>query len=174
MSNNKVSNRRVLYQASTNIQQLVKLGKPGIKSVPHRWDDTLKFLEQFVPKFKVTQVLWKLPLEGWWKCNSDGATRCNPNRISYAFCVKNAIGDLVFARNKEMKDATNIELEAMTLLEAVKYCLSQHMYSFILETDSLLMKNILDRKWRPPWNIIFVVEGLLDIMTMLKLKFCIL
>ncbi|XP_060200889.1 uncharacterized protein LOC132629179 [Lycium barbarum] len=120
---NKVSFSRVIYQASTNIQHLVRLRKPGIRIIPHRW---LDILEQFVPKLQVTKVWWYLPPEGWWKCNTDGATRGNPGRSSFAFCVRNHTGDLVFARAKEMEDATNTESEAMALLEAAKYCISQH------------------------------------------------
>ncbi|XP_060190742.1 uncharacterized protein LOC132620026 [Lycium barbarum] len=57
----KVSTSRVIYQASTDVQQLVRSRKPGIKTIPHRWHDILKILEQFVPKLQVTKVMWKFP-----------------------------------------------------------------------------------------------------------------
>ncbi|XP_059295437.1 uncharacterized protein LOC132048767 [Lycium ferocissimum] len=143
---NKVSNARVLYQASADIQKLVKIRKPGIKNVPLKWPDILRILEQFKPKLQVTQV---------WG---------NPGRSSYAFCVRDSLGDLVYARAKEIGEATNTESEAIALLEAAKFYLSKHMYSFILETDSMMMKKIVDREWRPPWNIAYVVEELLEII----------
>ncbi|XP_060200474.1 uncharacterized protein LOC132628729 [Lycium barbarum] len=160
----KVSTSRVIYQASTDVQQLVRSRKPGIKTVPQKWHDILKILEHFVPTLQVTKVMWKFPSEGIWKCNTDGATRGNPGTSSFAFCVRNSSGDLIHAEARRMGEGTNTESEAQALLQAARYCLSTHVYSFILETDSLLLKNILDREWKPPWNIAFEVEELLDIM----------
>ncbi|XP_060182538.1 uncharacterized protein LOC132612249 [Lycium barbarum] len=155
---NKVSISRVIYQASTNTQQFVRLRKPCIKNVPHRWPEILRILENYVPRLQVTKVWWKLPVEGCLKCNTDGATRGNQGRSSYAFCVRDATGNLVYAKAKEMEDNTNTESEAMAFLEAARYCISQQVYSFILETDSLLLKNILERG--KMGNMVFLVETL--------------
>ncbi|XP_060216659.1 uncharacterized protein LOC132644117 [Lycium barbarum] len=92
---------------------------------------------------KVTNDLWEFPPAEWLKCNTDRATRGNPGRSSYAYCVRNATGDLLHAQAKEMEESTNTESEAQAFLQAARYCLSIHVYSFILETDSLLLKNIL-------------------------------
>ncbi|XP_060177980.1 uncharacterized protein LOC132607916 [Lycium barbarum] len=118
---NKVTDERVIYQASTLIQQLVKLRKPCIQKVPHRWPEILHILESFVPKLKVTKVVWSFPMESAWKCNADGATRGNPGRSSFAFCVRDHKGDLVHAFAKEMEESTNTELEARALLKAARY-----------------------------------------------------
>ncbi|XP_060212032.1 uncharacterized protein LOC132639607 [Lycium barbarum] len=39
-------------------------------------------------------VKWDFPKPGWYKCNSDGASRGNPRPSSMAFCIRNAVGDL--------------------------------------------------------------------------------
>ncbi|XP_060211977.1 uncharacterized protein LOC132639556 [Lycium barbarum] len=124
---NKVSTSRVIYQASSNIQRLVKLRKPGIRSVPHRWLEMLKILENFVPKLQITKVLWTLPAAGIWKCNTDGATKGNPDRSAYAFCVRNSDGDLVYARDKDIEETTNTVSETMALLGAARFCLEKHV-----------------------------------------------
>ncbi|XP_060181602.1 uncharacterized protein LOC132611207 [Lycium barbarum] len=123
-------------------------------------------ISKIIYQVSITQVIWNFPNDGTWKCNIDGATRGNPGRSSFAFCVRNSNRDLIHAHAKEMGDETitNTDSEALALLEAARYCLSQHFYSFILEIDSLLMNNILDRQWKPPWNIAFVVEETLDII----------
>ncbi|MCD9560067.1 hypothetical protein HAX54_018500, partial [Datura stramonium] len=69
-----------------------------------------------------------------------------------------------YARAKEMEHGTNSESEAMAILEAARYYLSGHIYSFLLEKNSLMLKNILDRMWKPPWNIANIVEELLKII----------
>ncbi|MCD9642395.1 hypothetical protein HAX54_029202, partial [Datura stramonium] len=62
-----VTTSRIIYQVSTTIQQLVKLRKPGIKFVPHRWPEIMRILENFTPKLKYTKIMWNLPPMNWWK-----------------------------------------------------------------------------------------------------------
>uniref|UniRef100_A0A1U7X1L2 Uncharacterized protein LOC104234194 n=1 Tax=Nicotiana sylvestris TaxID=4096 RepID=A0A1U7X1L2_NICSY len=61
---------------------LVKVRKPGIDMVPHKWQDLLAMMENFTPKLKVTKVMWEFPSTGWLKVNTDGASRGNPGRSS--------------------------------------------------------------------------------------------
>lgn len=41
---------RVSYQISTTIQSLIKLRKPEILNVPHKWPEMFKMMEQYTPK----------------------------------------------------------------------------------------------------------------------------
>ncbi|XP_075074764.1 uncharacterized protein LOC142162321 [Nicotiana tabacum] len=56
-----VTTSRVIYQVSSNLQALVKVRKPGMIMVPHKWQDLLAVMENFTPKFKVTKVMWEFP-----------------------------------------------------------------------------------------------------------------
>lgn len=56
-----VSTGRVIYQVSSTMQALVKVRKPGIGSVPHRWHDLLTMMENYKPRLKVDKVLWEFP-----------------------------------------------------------------------------------------------------------------
>lgn len=42
-------------------------------------------------------VWWKLPDIGWTKCNTDGASKGNPGTSSYGFCLRDDLGDLIYA-----------------------------------------------------------------------------
>ncbi|XP_070022972.1 uncharacterized protein [Nicotiana sylvestris] len=75
-----VTTSRVIYQVSSHLQALVKVRKPRMDMVPHKWQDLLAMMENFTPKLKVTKVIWELPSAGWLKVNTDGASRGNPGR----------------------------------------------------------------------------------------------
>ncbi|XP_075097807.1 uncharacterized protein LOC142175134 [Nicotiana tabacum] len=66
-----VTTSRVIYQVSSNLQALVKVRKPGMDMVPHKWQDLLAMMENFTPKLKVTKVMWEFPSAGWLKVNTD-------------------------------------------------------------------------------------------------------
>ncbi|XP_075096138.1 uncharacterized protein LOC142174244 [Nicotiana tabacum] len=52
-----VTTSRVIYQVSSILQALVKVRKPGMDMVPHKWQDLLAMMENFTPKLKVTKVM---------------------------------------------------------------------------------------------------------------------
>ncbi|XP_075104795.1 uncharacterized protein LOC107830035 [Nicotiana tabacum] len=52
-----VTTSRMIYQVSSNLQALVKVRKPGMDIVPHKWQDLLAMMENFTPKLKVTKVM---------------------------------------------------------------------------------------------------------------------
>lgn len=87
----------VIYQVSSTVQALVKLTKPGLQHIPHRWPDLLNMLETYTPKLEVHKVIWEFPMEGWLKVNTDGASRGNPGRSSIGFCMRNELGDVVYS-----------------------------------------------------------------------------
>nr|XP_009786618.1 PREDICTED: uncharacterized protein LOC104234707 [Nicotiana sylvestris] len=70
---------RIAYR---KIWALVKVRKPGMDMVPHKWQDLLAMMENFTPKLKVTKFMWEFPSAGWLKVNTDGASRGNPGRSS--------------------------------------------------------------------------------------------
>ncbi|XP_075080475.1 uncharacterized protein LOC107786790 [Nicotiana tabacum] len=151
-----VSVSRVIYQVSNKLQSLIKLRKPGLH-VPHKWQDMLLVLENYTPKLKFEKVLWEFPLEGWIKANTDGASRGNPGRSSIGVCLRDEYGDVQYVAGREINEGSNNEAEAEAMVEALRICRSLNYSNIWLQTDSLLLKNIIDGIWKPP-NIVEQVE----------------
>ncbi|XP_070010908.1 uncharacterized protein LOC142162804 [Nicotiana tabacum] len=145
-----VTTSRVIYQVSSNLQALVKVRKPGMDMVPHKWQDLLAMMENFTHKLKVTKVMWEFPSAGWLKVNTDGASRGNPCRSSIGFCIRNENGDIVKSVGKEIKETTNTVAEAKAMVEALRFCRFQQYSHVWLQTDSMLLKKIMDGIWKPP------------------------
>ncbi|XP_075097862.1 uncharacterized protein LOC142175181 [Nicotiana tabacum] len=155
-----VSMSRVIYQVSSTVQALVQLKKPGLR-VPHKWLDLLTMIEQYTPRLKYDKVLWEFPSRGWIKVNTDGACRGNPGRSSIGFCIRDEVGDLIYAEGREISGETNNEAETVAIVEALKMCKNLNYFKIWLQTDSKLLKNIIEESWKPPWYITKHVEDIL-------------
>lgn len=59
----------------------------------------------------------------------------------------------MFAKAKEIGEATNIVSEAKAIAEGLAYCMERHLHPLIMETDSLGMRKIIDDAWETPWCI---------------------
>ncbi|XP_070021835.1 uncharacterized protein [Nicotiana sylvestris] len=159
-----VTTSSVIYQVSSNLQALVKVRKRGMDMVPHKWQDLLTMMENFTPKLKVTKVMWEFPSAGWLKVNTDGASRGNPGRSSIGFCIRNENGDIVKSGGKEIEETTNTVAEAKAMVEALRLCRFQQYSHVWLQTDSMLLKKIIDGIWKPPWIISDQVEEMMQLM----------
>lgn len=148
-----VSIRRVIYKVSSSFQALVRVRKPQLHNVPHKWPDLLYVLENYIPKLKIDKVMWEFPIEGWTKIDKDGASKGNPGRSAIGYCLRDEQGDIIHASGKEIQDSTNTEAEAVAILEALRYCHLHGISNIWLETNSMLLKNVIMENWRIPWII---------------------
>ncbi|KAM3281865.1 hypothetical protein P3S67_027512 [Capsicum chacoense] len=123
-----------------------------------------------MPALKVTQMRWNLPPNNWLKYNMDGVSRGNPGRISYAFCIRDPLGDLIYAEAKEIAEGTNTFLEIIAILEAARYCVAHNVFNLILETDSLFLKNIITGTWKPPWSVTAELEEIGELLENLNIQ----
>ncbi|KAH0693326.1 hypothetical protein KY290_021507 [Solanum tuberosum] len=152
------------HQCQETIHQLIRVKFPWLKKVPYQWMEIVDMLQRYKPTLHYHIVNWKLPEEGWIKCNTDGASKGNPGQSAYEFCMRNNNGDLVYAEGEDIGVATNMEAEAIALWKALQFCLGNGFQKVILETDSLSLKNMLIRNWRIPWEIAERVEDSQEIM----------
>jgi len=117
-----------------------------MQNVPHKWPELIQKLEKYTPDLKVTKVIWELPNEGWIKVNTDGASREDSGRSSIGYVMRDEQGDIIYALGKEITHGTNNEAEAVAILEAMRHCVDNRLANVMLQTDSMLMKNVLEGK----------------------------
>ncbi|XP_075087987.1 uncharacterized protein LOC142169942 [Nicotiana tabacum] len=149
--------------------------KPLFQAVPAiiTWElwkrrnaDMIQYFEGYKPILITTRVTRQLPFHGWYKCNTDGASKGNPGPSSLGFCVRDDEGDVVYARAVDLGVTTNVVAEAKAILQGLEYCVEHDLHPLILETDSLVMKKAIEREWDPPWvhlsfihSLNFLVQG---------------
>nr|XP_018629644.1 uncharacterized protein LOC108946822 [Nicotiana tomentosiformis] len=150
-----------VYQA---VPSLI-IRRPNLTGVTANWPDLHDKLFHHIPKLKYIRVLWHLPSVGWIKRITDGACRGDNGGDSYGFCIRYGIGDLLYAQADSIEDATNNIAEAQTILEALRYMIQLQFPPCVIETNSLLMKKVLEEVWEPPWSIVQHVEEIKALMT---------
>ncbi|XP_070036593.1 uncharacterized protein [Nicotiana tomentosiformis] len=104
----------------------------------------------------------QLPFHDWYKCNTDGASKGNPGPSSLGFCVRDDEGDMVYTRAVDMGVTTNVVAEAKAILQGLEYCVEHDLHPLILETDSLVMKKVIEGEWDPPWVIAQDVKKIIE------------
>ncbi|XP_059284804.1 uncharacterized protein LOC132038098 [Lycium ferocissimum] len=155
-----MSMHRVIHEISQNIHLLCKVRYPVWQNIPHKWLDIIDYFEQFRPSLKCTIVTWRVPASGWYKCNSDGASRGNPGPSSVAFCIRDDNGDLVYAAAQKIADGNNLVAEAVAIKQGIKYCMDHQLYPLLVETDSLAMKMFIRGTWEVPWCISMILKDI--------------
>nr|XP_009784530.1 PREDICTED: uncharacterized protein LOC104232953 [Nicotiana sylvestris] len=131
-------------------------GLPLHQAIVKCW--TTKVIPRLKPIFQALPsiIVWELwkrrnnNKHGWTKINTDMASKGNPGRSSIGFCLRNEEGDLVYACGKEIQEVTNTQAETTAILEALKHCLTNEMNNIWVETDSMLLKKVITREWKPP------------------------
>ncbi|XP_070009928.1 uncharacterized protein [Nicotiana sylvestris] len=69
--------------------------------------------------------------------------------------------DLINVEGREISEGTNNESEAVAIVEALNMCKNLNYCRIWLQTDSMLLKNIIEESWKPPWYITEHVEEIL-------------
>ncbi|WMV29043.1 hypothetical protein MTR67_022428 [Solanum verrucosum] len=156
----KMSHMKLMYQVMHTIVMFMKV-RSNFKYAPYEWSELVQVLQVYTPKLKVRQVLWKPPERGCIKCNTNGASRGNPGRSSWSFCVRNHSGNIIHAQAQEMEDtnSTNTQAEAMAILQALKFINNTQSTQVIIETDSVLLEKVIHKTWEVPWQIVNVMGG---------------
>ncbi|WMV17864.1 hypothetical protein MTR67_011249 [Solanum verrucosum] len=131
-----------------------------MQQIPRSWPDIIDFLGNYKPKIYYSSITWKPPELGTLKCNIDGASRGNPGRSAYGFCLRNHKGDLIYAQGEEINECTNIEAEAIAIKEAIYHCVAICLDKVCIKTDSLILVKILAGIWEVPWHIAILVSDI--------------
>jgi len=82
-----VSCNWVIHEVNKTLHYLARVRCPWLSKIPLLWPEMISFFDSYKPYVVTKRVTRQLPYEGWFKCNTDGASRGNPGPISYGFCV---------------------------------------------------------------------------------------
>ncbi|XP_070032252.1 uncharacterized protein [Nicotiana tomentosiformis] len=158
-----VSTSRVIHEVNKILHYLARMRYPWLSNMPLIWPDMIIYLEGYKPILVTRTITWQAPYAGWFKCNTDEASKGNPGPSSLGFCVRNKTGDLVYARSVDLRITTNVVAEAKYIVQGLEYCMEQGLHPLILETDSLLMKKVIEGEWDPPWSLVEEVKKIKEI-----------
>ncbi|KAH0715454.1 hypothetical protein KY284_008359 [Solanum tuberosum] len=78
-----------------------------------QWSEMVEVLQNYKPTLHYHLASWKPPSEGWITCNTDGASKGNPGKSAYGYCIRDGNGDLIYAEAHNIGEATNMEVEIL-------------------------------------------------------------
>lgn len=136
-----ISIQKVIFNVTRNIEILLKVRNPK-QEFSYAWQEIVKELEKRRSKLKITKVWRKFPEERWVKYNTDGASRGNPCISSYACCLRNEQGDLIYAQGAIIADTTNVEAETIAILKEATHCSHSGYNKVVIQTGSLFVQKI--------------------------------
>lgn len=139
-----VSTSRVIHEVNKTLHSLARFRYSWIHNIPVLCPDMIHFFGRYKPTLITTKVTWQIPHEGWYKCNIDGASKGNPGHSSLGFCVRDGVCDLIHARAEDIGVITNVVAEANAILVGLEYCVEKNLHPLILETDSLVLKKVIE------------------------------
>ncbi|KAG5594992.1 hypothetical protein H5410_036224 [Solanum commersonii] len=87
----------MMMEINRNLHYLEITRYPWLRNIPDSFSLIVKFFEAYTPLIECKVVKWKLPHEGLYKCNSDGASKGNLGPSASAFCIRNDAGEFMFA-----------------------------------------------------------------------------
>ena len=149
----KMSFHAMDMEINRNIIMFAQVRYPWLKGIPNNWPMLVKFFEEYTPIIECKVVYWKVPNVGSYKCNSDKSTKVNPGPSSNAFCIRDGVGDLIYAEASRIADGSILMAKVMALRIGLEYCISHNLLPVVLETDSLTLKKVLDGIWEVPWGL---------------------
>ncbi|XP_060210738.1 uncharacterized protein LOC132637701 [Lycium barbarum] len=94
---------------------------------------------------------WTSPPQGWFKCNSDGASKGNPGPSSSAYCVRDSVREFIHASVRRIADTHCLVAEAKAMYNGIVYYVNIHLMPLYVETDSLTPVKIVEGEWEVPW-----------------------
>ncbi|XP_060182870.1 uncharacterized protein LOC132612794 [Lycium barbarum] len=153
MHGGKMNKLKLINGINYNLQQLVNTLNPWLRNIPHDWPHMVKYLEDYRPRIGYKMVQWKFLDACWFKCNTDGASRGNPGLSSAAFCIRDEVGNLIYARARRISNTTNITAESVAILHGIEFCIKNYLVLVMIKSDSLSMINIIQGIWEIPWKI---------------------
>uniref|UniRef100_A0A0V0IG00 Putative ovule protein n=1 Tax=Solanum chacoense TaxID=4108 RepID=A0A0V0IG00_SOLCH len=109
-----LSAQRGIHNITRHMHMLVNVRRPNMKCSVS-WSDMLKELEEYCPELTTKLIKWECPPSGWCKYNTDGASRGNPGQSSYAFCLRNDKGDMIYVEAATIQSSTSTEAEAKAI-----------------------------------------------------------
>lgn len=98
-------------EVSRSLYRLARFLYPWLNNIREDWSELVQFLKGYKPIIVPKILYWRLPGEGWFKCNIDGAFKDNSRPSATYFCIRSWREDFVYAVSHELGVSSSIEAE---------------------------------------------------------------
>ncbi|XP_075091582.1 uncharacterized protein LOC142171777 [Nicotiana tabacum] len=125
----------------------------------------LRLLQARIPTDDVVNmaVIWRKPEMGWVNFNVDGCCKGNPGTTGGGGMIKKYNGEMIKAFAEFYGQGNNNLAEAKAMLYGVKLCCNCGFSKVIVESDSMLIVNLVNQRIKPPWQLTQIIEQIREV-----------
>lgn len=115
-------------------------------------------MERCKPHIKIIPVTWIKPPDGQLKLNTDGCSKGNSGPAGGGGCLRVHNGNLIMVYYSFFGSCTNNIAEAKAILIGLKWCFDNGYNEVLVESDSQMLINTINRTTKGPWQIACILE----------------
>ncbi|XP_027120639.2 uncharacterized protein [Coffea arabica] len=125
------------------------------------WPEVYSNIFGWRPRYTHRVVCWKFLAQGVFKLNTDGCSLGNPGVSGGGGVLRDSSGALLFGFSVPFGELTCLQVEIKALVFGIQQCCLRGFSRIRVEVDSLVLVNLLVRRWRCPWLVRSDLEALL-------------
>ncbi|OIT20671.1 hypothetical protein A4A49_38227 [Nicotiana attenuata] len=139
------------------------LNKANAELMPHTWNDLCCAVENAQQVLSCQVVRWTKPGANCSKLNY-GCSKGNPGSSGGGGVIRDEIGDVQCAFADFYGHCSNIMAEAKAMLQGIIICKDRITGHIIVESDSLVLVNIINYRLKPPWEIGLIIDLIIGLV----------
>ncbi|OIS98250.1 hypothetical protein A4A49_62368 [Nicotiana attenuata] len=160
--NIRMSARHIINQVSNTITLILNCQFTSLQ-LPHSWIDKCIVVEKMSLVIHSQIVYWRKLVSGYVKLNVDGCSKGNPGSARGGGIIRDHHGDLVMAFFDFYGICSNNFAEVKAVLQGIQMCCHHGLKNIVVESDSLLIINMINRKTKAHWQIIHELEQIWEL-----------
>ena len=131
----------------------VVAGKFGKVTVALTFNQFLDQISAHRPIQRCRLVRWHAPSGGFMLLNTDGCSKGNPGPSGGGGVLRDSAGQVLVGYSAFLGVNTSLRAEALALLTGLRLCVHKGYTQVRVQSDSLVLVGILQRRFQCPWHI---------------------
>ncbi|KAL0345871.1 UNVERIFIED_CONTAM: putative ribonuclease H protein [Sesamum radiatum] len=100
----------------------------------------------FQPKAQRQQAIivhWRTPQEGWYKLNTDGASKGNPGISDAGGILRDQFGRVIFAFQEPLGNTINTQAELRAIHRGLQICTDKGLHNIWIKIDAMVIIKLI-------------------------------
>ncbi|KAL6558441.1 hypothetical protein OROMI_018791 [Orobanche minor] len=121
--------------------------------------------------YKIFPVRWVKPVEGWWKLNSDGASKGNPGISGAGGVIRDHLGSPCLMFSEFLGERSNNYAELYAIWRGLEFCLQRNFIKVWVECDSTLALRMINNRGKSNWHLHGLLIKIWTIIDKMEVRF---
>ncbi|KAH0748058.1 hypothetical protein KY290_027290 [Solanum tuberosum] len=128
------------------------------------WKELCIKIERVNPVLNIKFIKWREPLDNYLKLNTDGCSKGNPGEAGGGGILRDHQGNINMAFQTYFGNCSNNMAEGLAILRGLQWCATNLLHNVIIETDSMIMVDMIKGKNVMMWQMQDIVMQITKIM----------